>query len=490
LRFATFAVGVLWLAGCGRAKSPPHPNLNVGGSLGAGGHAAGAGGSAGSPVDAAGGSGEQSNAGQSAGGAPPGGAGGASGEEGESSPLSELPLPSGCRATQGAATELLCSLDIVCNAVPQAMHCYHTASGAWQCTCEPPNTNKTFLIDGAAGLDACAVGAALCAGPGPEVAIDVPSCELTRDEQGTERLGGPSCTIQLSCSTPVAVDFAPGVSVTMPGVGLTHCVDVSSQGWQSAQRRVDCEASGSLGTASYAVVANGVASACRPVAEFYLGAKQLEYGQTACVRENRDLGSRDSCVLSETCFDSAPMSHGVSAVKDPLVRSAYCGFDDFDNLACGCNFESAGDDPSIPRTDNFNFDLGPSVRPAKCDLSDCRPEMSAEATGPGACQPQEFPSDYDANSCRGYYACTQPATLDGGEVTIYSQLNVLCARADDQAFYCGCAAGNETATFKAGELPTSLDACDLARTDCLEHLALPLAPASKVATPPDPLLGL
>lgn len=73
---------------------------------------------------------------------------------------------------------------------------------AWLCTCEPPNTNKTFLIDGAAGLDACAVGAALCAGLGPEVAIDVPSCELTRDEQGTERLSGPSCTIQLSCSTP------------------------------------------------------------------------------------------------------------------------------------------------------------------------------------------------------------------------------------------------------------------------------------------------
>jgi hypothetical protein len=75
------------------------------------------------------------------------------------------------------------------------------------------------------------------------------------------------------------------------------------------------------------------------------------------------------------------------------------------------------------------------------------------------------------------------------DVTIFSQLNVFCARGEDDAFYCGCAAGDETATYRAGEVASSVDACAMARTDCLTHLALPLGPAS-IQPAPDPLLGL
>jgi hypothetical protein len=233
-------------------------------------------------------------------------------------------------------------------------------------------------------------------------------------------------------------------------------------------------------------MADSAAAACRPVLELYLRAQEPVFdGSKSCLVETRDSGVPDSCSLAETCFDSAPLPDGVSVVRDPAERAAFCGFDDLDHLSCGCRFEQV---PGAVRS--FSYDLGVATRPAACDVSDCTLEMKAEPAGPGACQAQEGSVQHDGDdSCRGYFSCSQPATLKGEHVTIYSQLNVRCARADDDAFHCGCAAGDETATYRAGEMESSADACDMARTACLTHLALPLGPASN-GLPPDPLLGL
>lgn len=483
LRLAALAALALWLMACGRATSNPHSDVpgNDGGSEGFSGHGAGEAGGG----ESAGGVGGAA----SSGGSPTVGMGGSGvpGEVGGSSPLANLPLPAGCQARQGAATALLCSLDIACGAVAQSMHCYHTSS-TWQCTCEPPNTNRTYMIEGAEGLDACAVGAALCAGPAPAVG----GCVPTREEVGpADRPGSAdlqTCTVELQCQTPVAVDFAPGVHVTMPGAGVVDCVETLSANRQTEEMRVDCDATGSLGTQSYAVIAKGMP--CQAVADFYLSSQAPKFdGSKSCVREAPDLGTSDSCILTETCFDSAPIAKGVSVVKAPLERSANCGFDDLGNLSCGCRFESAPVDSAAPHADTLSFALGPAARPARCDLSACTPEMKAEPTGAAACQAQQDTGAHDDSSCSDSFFCFQPATLQERAVTIYQQLNVRCAEANDRAFYCACAAGDETATFRAGMLQSSVDACALARTDCLAHMTLPVGP-SYVSTPPDPLLGL
>ena len=490
LRFAAFAAGALWLIACGRATSDPHSGMpeNAGGSLSSSGHSAGEA-SGGEPDGGRGTGGGASGGGSATTSAGVGGSG-VPGEVGGSSSLANLPLPAGCHALRGSATELLCSLDVDCGAAPQAMHCYQSASAAWQCTCEPPNTNRTYVIDGASGLDACAVGAGLCAGPAP--AIDVASCVPTREQVGPEDRPGfgdlQTCNVELHCETPVAVDFAPGIRVTVPGAATVDCVETPSTNRQTEEKRVDCDATGSLGTQSYAVVAKGMP--CHAIAELYLGSQEPEFdGSKSCVREAQDLGTSDYCVLTETCFDSAPLSSGVSLVKDPLARDASCGFDDLGNLSCGCRFESATGDPTAPHADTFSFELGPAVRPAVCDLSRCTPEMKAEPTGLATCQAQQDTGTHDDSSCTDSFFCFQPASLEGRAVTIYQQVNVLCAKAEDQAFYCGCAAGDETATFSVGNLPSSVDACDLSRTGCLAHMTLPVGP-SYVAVPPDPLLGL
>jgi hypothetical protein len=502
LRRAVFAVGVLWLCGCGRAKSEARPGApaSTGGAAGSGAQNAGEGGHEDGAVGGSAGSGGGSNGGRAggsgatsgAGGGANGGAGGAAsagasgsgaqGGDGGKSPLADLPLPAGCEAQSGTTTGLLCTLDVSCNAVAQTTRCYHSTSGSWQCTCEPPNASKTYLIDGAMGLDACAVAAGLCAGSSPDPGVILGGCVTTREEVGSD-VGNPTCTLELQCERPVAVDFAPGVSVTMPGAGVTHCVQTLSEDQGSGPRRLSCETTGSLGSQADEIVANSVAEACRPVLELYLRAQEPEFdGSEACIVQDDDGGTADGCRLIETCFDSAPIGDGVSVVGARSETAASCMFDDLDNLLCGCRFESAGGEVK-----SFSYDLGLATRPAACDLSDCTLEIRAEAAGAGVCQAQEGSIQLEGDDvCKGYFSCSQAATLAGEDVTIYSQLNAYCTRVEDDGFYCGCAAGDETATYRAGEMATSSDACESARTVCLTHLALPLGPALSAALPPDP----
>jgi hypothetical protein len=396
----------------------------------------------------------------------------------------DLPLPDGCEPVRGSEAELLCSLEIACGAMSESISCYHTASGPWQCSCEPPK-DRTYRIEGAAGLDICAVGAGLCFQSEP--ALDVGSCVATKEELGSESQPGmgefKTCTVELSCQTPVAIDFAPGVRATIAGFAAARCKAPLRDPSQSGPMTMSCEATGSRGTQTYAVVADDVADACRPVLDFHLGSKQPKYdGPETCVREGSELAESGSCRLIERCFDSEPVSSGVSLVGDPSSRQLNCGTDDLGGIGCGCSLESATGGGAT-HLDTFSFYLGAAADPAPCDLSRCTPELRAEATGPGECQKQLHSGEHDDDSCSDSFFCDQPATLNGRALTIFSWLEVFCARAPDQSFYCACGAGDETATFAVGAVPSSLDACDMARTGCLAHVSLPLGPVS--AIPPD-----
>lgn len=492
---------IVCLLGCGRATSHPQPDdaKSAGGSTVATDGGAGDGGSEGPPGGMTGGGGASSAHGGSGTTAVSGSGGassvgtagsGAAGEAASDPTLANLPLPVGCQASRGASTELLCSLDVTCNKVAQTTHCYHTGSGPWQCTCDPPNADRTYVIAGAVGLDACAVGAGLCAGPAPDATIDATSCVESRNETGVKPLGGKTCTVELQCQRPVSVDFTAGVHVTMPGSALIQCVEAGTPDPKTQLLRVDCEASGSLGQKSYIGLAKGIATACRPILDLYVGAKEPKFDGSQTCLSNPETPSRPGdCAVSETCFESAAVSSGVSLVsvaKNPADRSQSCGFDDLGNLSCGCSFESA--DGAMAA---IGYGLGPASKPAHCDLSQCTLDMKAEATAKGVCPAPLYPStESDGVSCLDYFSCTQAATLAGKAVTLYSQLNVRCAQAKDSAYYCSCAAGEQTATFRAGSLASSVAACDAARTACLDHMALPLSPAPTAGTPPDPLLGL
>jgi hypothetical protein len=503
LRFAWLAAGVWGLVGCGRATSEPrseNPDA-AGGSGESGGRGAGEAGSPNEPTGGVGGSGEQPQGGLGAGTGVGGdvgsgnGSGGGSGRGGQGAAggdpsLADLPLPAGCQPVRGAETDLLCSLEIACGAMSESIQCYHTNSGSWQCSCAPPQTT-TYMIDGAAGLDACAVGAGLCSESPP--AIDVDTCVATKEELGSETQAGQgafkTCTVELSCQTPADVDFAPGVRATVPGFGAVRCAAPDIEPPPSGPMRMSCEVTRVQGSQTYAVVADDVADACRPVLDYVLRSNEPEYdGPESCVRESSVFGESRSCYLIERCFDAEPLSNGVSLVKDPLSRELHCGLDDLGALNCSCSLESASGDGGVPHSDTINVEFGPSATPATCDLSRCTAGMRAAPSGPGECHTQLYSGEHDDDSCTDSFFCDQPATLNGQAVTVFSWLRVFCARAPDQSFHCACGSADETATYPVGAVPNSMDACAMARTGCLAHVSLPLGPAPAIPPAlPDPL---
>jgi hypothetical protein len=493
-RRAAFMGTVLWLLGCGNTTSKPGAATHAGGEAGSAVAAAGEGGDADAPAGGRAVGGSASVAGSaSVGGTSGGASGGASSAGGDAAgaagdpALANLPLPATCRALRGESTDRLCSVDVICDGVAQTTHCVR-ATGAWQCTCDPPKADRTYMIEGVEELDACAVGAGLCAPAGPGTAFDPGSCMLTKNELGIKVRPGSgaveTCTKQLRCDTSVPVDFAPGVHATMPQSGLIDCFRVGEPDANSSRVGVDCEASGSHGPLNYSVVGNGLASACGTVLEHYLaGTEPVFDGSKVCML----YADRESsaCLEQETCFDAAPLSAEVNVVKAPSERYHACSFDLLDNLVCSCSFGSAAGDYAA-----MTYSLGPSSPPAQCSVSECTRDVLAEATGVGVCEAQADTLVADGDTCLESFTCNQPAKLAGRAVSISSLLNVRCERAPEGAFYCGCAAGEQSATFRAGAAATGADACDLARKGCPEHLALPLGPASTAGAPPDPLLGL
>jgi hypothetical protein len=419
----------------------------------------------------------------------PGENGGSStqGEAGASPTLSNLPLPAQCQAIRGSDTDLLCSLDFTCGKVSDAISCYHTASAAWQCTCGAPNANRTYLIDGATGLDACAVGAGLCSAPPP--ALDVGSCLATRDELGTNVQPGSgnykTCALDLTCQTPVAVDFASGVQAKLLGGGSARCSEAFVEAPRPPRLRVDCEASGGGQSRSYAVIATGVEKTCRPVLDSFLSSQEVVFdGPNSCVVESSQFDA-SNCGLTERCFDSMALNGDVSLVQDPLENSINCGFDSAGTFGCVCGFESATQDPDAPHRDVFAFEVGPASRPAQCDLSRCSPDMKAEPTGTGDCQEPTI-EDY-GDSCKAFFPCSRPVTFRGRTMSLYWQMDALCARGADQSFYCGCAVGNESSVFQVEDASTSLEACSMVGSGCLSRMTLPVEPASGAPLPPNPL---
>jgi hypothetical protein len=305
-----------------------------------------------------------------------------------------------------------------------------------------------------------------------------------------EVLGGPTgaktCALDLNCQTPVAIDFASSVRATLYGGGSVKCTEALAQNPKPGLRRVDCEVNGKGESKPYAAVANDVADACRPVLKSFLAPPGPQFeGYKSCVGEAPFTGRPSDCQLTETCFDSAPLSAGVSLVKAPLTRSVNCGFDDLGSMSCGCSWETAGTDPVVPHRDIFSFELGPAAKPATCDFSRCPLDIHAEPTGPGDCPWGETTDGGD--TCQGFFSCARPATLDGRPVTVYSQLDTLCAQAADQSIYCGCTVGDETATFRLPDGSSMTDACTLSRAGCLERVALPVGRASYASIPANPL---
>ncbi len=144
------------------------------------------------------------------GGSPPGGASGAAGEP------PSLPLPASCAERLGSETDSACSLSAFCDKQSQITTCGRLPSGRWQCACELTHRERTFEVEGASGLQACAVAIGSCSAD--ESSLSPESCVL-RNDDGSE----DACRINIRCSREVAVPFAPQARAWMVRDGEAEC---------------------------------------------------------------------------------------------------------------------------------------------------------------------------------------------------------------------------------------------------------------------------
>src|SRR5690606_18073428 len=129
-----------------------------------------------------------------------------------------LPLHDDCEVVNTTRfSENECVLTTSCSKASNLVVCDKLPSGEWECGCEFYNSDRQFLVNGAEGLNACAVATNLCA---------LDELELGDEENCNDDSlygSGNSCDIKLVCSRPVTVDFAGGVDAKLVDSTTASC---------------------------------------------------------------------------------------------------------------------------------------------------------------------------------------------------------------------------------------------------------------------------
>jgi hypothetical protein len=402
--------------------------------------------------------------GQTNGGAPshePGdaGNGGAAGAE------PALPLPPDCEARARTETDTSCSLNAYCSVQSQVTNCQRLASGRWECRCELLNAERTYEVEGAPGLQACAVAAGLCGAD--EEALGDESC-VTRTDELNEKM----CRASVVCSREVSLDFTDARAWLVRD-GSADCYRTDSG------QSFECGCLyGGVHREYDLFVDNGTPS-CRPLVEFCMSAAEPDFdAEERCVLTDAT-SSSDGCERNEGCSSTMALNQQV-ALGQLEPYHASCTPRAGGGADCYCS----------TRTSSLSSHLSDAADEATCAsaITACRKDAEFSATGDVSCQTQSQ-TTFGGTSCEADLSCSQAATVNGQELVAEGRLLVRCARNEQgQPWQCSCASDQSTATFQLGAAAASAwDACSQASTGCLDELDVHLGPYGDFVYPPDPL---
>jgi hypothetical protein len=486
-------LAVALIAGCGGSSSRHDPNARrpsaTGGSMAgenatagngavpaSGGVGAGTGGTtgdAGSPdVGGSGGNAGSSPAGGSAGNAGSPASGGTSGSAG-SQPTGGsagaggalvLPLPPGCQPRTPMETAELCSLAVDCDAAASVRsYCHRLETGEWECQCA--NHEYLYRLTDASGLDACALAAGLCSNTEPELGEE--SCEPISNESDQA-----SCSIEVACGRPIAIDVTTDALATRMRFGSVRC-----NGSDSGQSfRCTCE---NGETSSYGLLADSSEVACEPFADFCMSRETPVFdGEEACSLTYATTDS-ERCQRAAGCGPQMPLSEEVSLLQ-PVDRYATCVPRSGGGSECYCSQQDIV----------FEFHLSTPPDDASCEASipNCDPNAVIEPTGPPVCEPLS-PDPESEDTCGGYLTCLQPATVDDRSIEARGLVHLRCGRTElGMPWFCSCASGPDTARFEVGAPNAdAAEACNQGSTTCLEEIDMHLGLYDDTVIAPDPL---
>jgi hypothetical protein len=446
--------------GSGPTANAGSPDFLKGGTSPIGGASTGGGASAAGRASTASG-----GAGSAAGRASTGGNGGGVGASGGASEVALL-LPPGCEPRGRSEDSDTCFLGVFCDAVPNLTNCRRLASGNWQCSCELSHSDRVYEIDGAPGLQACAVASGLCAED--ELELGAETCTAPLNSSTAD-----SCDVEVSCGRPITVLFAPDVRASLMKYGAATCLRTGSS------ELFECRCDRGEEFEEYGLLADSGTLACRPLADFCMSAAEPTFDQPLTCVDTAASSSDDGCQLEQGCGAPMRLTNEVRLEKvEP--RGASCTPSESGGSRCNCS----------GRDSLFQFDVEADSAPATCASAslNCDEDASIAARGEVSCHPTSQ-TDY-GDACNSDLDCWQPASVDGRNIVARGRLGVYCRReAAEQPWWCSCASNQDSTIFEYGTPSASgTDVCAAAPQRCLEQMPVFIGPYGEYRDPPDPLM--
>lgn len=400
------------------------------------------------------------------GGAGDGGSGGR--EPGNSAGMgaapSGLPLPAGCEPRARAETADTCSLAVYCDTASRLTNCERLSSGRWRCQCEPIHPERVYHVEGAAGIEACAVAAAACSHREPELGEE--SCE----ESSASSPQG-DCSTELSCGRAVELGVATDARAWLMRFGSSSCQSGETEGL------LDCQCSSAQGVQTDLAVIGGDA-ACRPLVDFCMSDTPPEPdGGEECFLK-RAASNEEGCERHESCL--VPLRVGDTRLGAVEPRYANCMPYSGGGSDCYCSTRSS--------SFGFRTPSEPTETTCASSIRNCDREAVMSPTGPASCEP----TSTDAPSALGCHAdldCTQNSTMNGREIVAKGRLLVTCGRVElGSPWWCACASDQKTTRFQLGAADVDpSQACSQAPAVCIESLPVQFGPYGQFVPPPDPI---
>ncbi len=446
----TSAALLLLILSCGKAEKrgqSSHEGTPHAGDSGIGGSSTGGSGARGGT---AGNSGSDDGGEPSDGGAPTGGRGGTStsgaGSGGSSSSgaagsagtagAAGVGLPDGCEPISEHVGGTYCSAEMTCDSRRLNVSCTQASAELWTCVCTDPETRVDYEFPDATGAVTCEVAAKACADPSI----------LTGDEECLREhaQGVLGCSLRDTCDRLTEID---GVTLRARRLWNPSCKPCESP----SSTCCSCE---DEFVVDYRIRDIDLSRGCDFLDDLCPGNFE-EVGATTCTTLEESLYPDEICSHSASCGQPVELDGGTRLTLSKQVNT-FC-YVRPEGFRCTCQNEEGENTLAV------DFGMTPAtLGPCRSTSAICGGAQPLETTGSRRCVPN---TDVVAEGgCLFYVDCTQPATVGGSDVTVYTEIGAQCEKQSDGNFICYC--NNQTAGPYEIEAEDSASACPQAIEIC------------------------
>lgn len=385
------------------------------------------------------------------------GAGGSEASGGAGGTDSEFPrpefLPEQCELRSAPeASDTACALSARCDGSFATTTCEQSEAGAWQCDCGFNAVGVLLEIDGAAGVEACAVAMGPCTAA--ELDTDAESCI-----DATQPTSPDVCSLTRSCTREIRSPLPQGVEARWLrefGAGCSpfgNAFECYTDGVDSA-------------FPSYKVISNDVYAACGPYLDYVLSGEAPVFGTTVECAGTEFEPSASGCSALRRCGPVMELADGVQ-LGALEVNYGACNEEADGSTGCYCQYGQA--------QLLFTEEGAPSDELCAEIVATCVEGTEVQALSELQCAETSLLA-FDT-SCDVYATCEQEVIVNDRPARAEATLAGSCQwAADAGAWLCNCENLAQGFELTPPDL-TAFDACSLLPEACAESLPVFAGPA-------------